>query len=87
MKINIVPYNDEWPLLFETIKKEIKKSIIDNKVIIEHIGSTSVNNLASKPIKITQVKILTHLTLFLQAFIQARIRKNRTLATRTPLNI
>ena len=49
MKINIVPYNDEWPLLFETIKKEIK-SIIDNKIIIEHIGSTSVHNLASKPI-------------------------------------
>tara|TARA_B100001250_G_scaffold11370_1_gene9862 strand:+ start:1321 stop:1827 length:507 start_codon:yes stop_codon:yes gene_type:complete len=50
MKINIVPYNDEWPLLFEKIKKEIKKSIIDNDVIIEHIGSTSVKNLASKPI-------------------------------------
>ena len=50
MKINIVPYNDEWPLLFETIKKEIKKSIVFNKVIIEHIGSTSVYNLASKPI-------------------------------------
>jgi len=49
MKINIVPYNDKWPLLFETIKKEIK-SIIDNEVIIEHIGSTSVHNLASKPI-------------------------------------
>ena len=49
MKINITPYNDKWPLLFETIKKEIK-SIIDNEVIIEHIGSTSVKNLASKPI-------------------------------------
>ena len=50
MKINIVPYNAEWPLLFEKIKKEIKKSIDDNEIIIEHIGSTSVNNLASKPI-------------------------------------
>ena len=50
MKINIVPYNNEWPLLFETIKKEIKKSIVDNDVIIEHIGSTSVKNLDSKPI-------------------------------------
>ena len=50
MKINIVPYNDEWPLLFEKIKKEIKKSIVDNDVIIEHIGSTAVKNLASKPI-------------------------------------
>ena len=49
MKINIAPYNDKWPLLFERIKKEIK-SIIDNKIIIEHIGSTSVHNLASKPI-------------------------------------
>ena len=50
MKINIVPYNDEWPLLFETIKKEIQNSIVDNDVIIEHIGSTSVKNLDSKPI-------------------------------------
>ena len=50
MKINIVRYNDEWPLLFETIKKEIKKSLVDNEVIIEHIGSTSVDKLASKPI-------------------------------------
>ena len=51
MKINIVPYNDEWPLLFETIKKEIQNSIVDNDVIIEHIGSTSVKNLDSKPIR------------------------------------
>ena len=50
MKINIVPYSDEWPLLFEIIKKEIKKSIVDNDFIIEHIGSTSVKKLASKPI-------------------------------------
>ena len=50
MKINIAPYNDEWPLLFERIKKEIQNSIVDNDVIIEHIGSTSVYNLASKPI-------------------------------------
>tara|TARA_B100000963_G_scaffold165822_1_gene144027 strand:- start:629 stop:781 length:153 start_codon:yes stop_codon:yes gene_type:complete len=48
MKINIVPYNDEWPLLFETIKKEIKKSIGDNDFFIEHIGSTSVKNFDSK---------------------------------------
>ena len=50
MKINIVKYNNEWPVLFETIKKEIKKIIDDNEIIIEHVGSTSVYNLASKPI-------------------------------------
>ena len=38
MKIKIVPYNDEWPLLFETIKKEIKKIITDNEIIIEDDG-------------------------------------------------
>ena len=50
MKINITPYNNKWPLVFETIKKEIKKNIFDNNIIIEHIGSTSVKNLDSKPI-------------------------------------
>ena len=50
MKINIVEYNNEWPVLFETIKKEIKKIIDNNEIIIEHVGSTSVYNLASKPI-------------------------------------
>ena len=50
MKIKIVPYNDEWPLRFEKIKYEIERSIVDNDVTIEHIGSTSVKNLAAKPI-------------------------------------
>ena len=50
MKVNIVPYNNEWSLLFEKIKKEINKSIVDNELIIEHIGSTSVKNLDSKPV-------------------------------------
>ena len=50
MKIKIVPYNYKWPFLFEKIKCEIKKSIVHNDITIEHIGSTSVKDLASKPI-------------------------------------
>ena len=50
MKIKIVPYNDKWPFLFEKIKHEIKKSIGKDKITIEHIGSTSVKDLASKPV-------------------------------------
>ena len=40
MKIKIKSYNDNWPYIFEDIKSKIR----------EHIGSTSVKNLASKPI-------------------------------------
>ena len=50
MRIKIVPYNEKWPYLFEKIKYEIKKSIFQDDIIIEHIGSTSVKDLASKPI-------------------------------------
>ena len=50
MKIKIVPYNDKWSFLFEKIKNELKRSIGHNDITIEHIGSTSVKNLASKPI-------------------------------------
>tara|TARA_B100001996_G_C18264857_1_gene440702 strand:- start:39 stop:545 length:507 start_codon:yes stop_codon:yes gene_type:complete len=50
MKVKIVPYNDKWPYLFEKIKHEIKRSIGHNNITIEHIGSTSVKYLASKPI-------------------------------------
>ena len=50
MKIKIVPYNDKWSFLFEKIKNELKRSIGQNDITIEHIGSTSVKNLASKPI-------------------------------------
>lgn len=43
-------YNPLYPKLYNEEKKLIKKILGKNLVLIEHIGSTSVPNLKSKPI-------------------------------------
>ena len=50
MKIKIESYNDNWPYFFEDIKSRIMDNIDKDNITIEHIGSTSVKDLASKPI-------------------------------------
>jgi len=50
MQIRLEPYNDNWPNIFKVIKCEIKNKIGKEEITIEHIGSTSVKDLASKPI-------------------------------------
>ncbi len=48
--VALVPYNMQWPLIFEA-EKQLLLEIFGNKVIsIEHIGSTSVPGLAAKPL-------------------------------------
>ncbi|MBP1947448.1 GrpB family protein [Virgibacillus litoralis] len=48
--VNLVKYNPNWKLQFEYEKKRIN-TMIGNKVVeIEHIGSTSIKGLDSKPI-------------------------------------
>ncbi len=49
--IEVVGYDNNWPLKFET-EKEFLESIIGEWVhgSIEHVGSTSVSGLAAKPI-------------------------------------
>lgn len=49
MKIEVVSYNDSWPLEFTVIKKELDETLADFDPKIEHIGSTSVISLAAKP--------------------------------------
>ncbi len=46
----IVKYNPEWVNHFEKIKEKLSKALIGIEVNIEHVGSTSVPNLAAKPI-------------------------------------
>ncbi len=49
-KIEVLDYDKNWPAVFET-EKALLLGIIRNLTIkIEHIGSTSVPNLAAKPI-------------------------------------
>ena len=46
----IEKYTSNWILYFENLKREIKKGLYGLDFTIEHVGSTSVPNLDSKPI-------------------------------------
>jgi GrpB-like predicted nucleotidyltransferase (UPF0157 family) len=46
----IVKYNPEWVNHFDKIKEKLSQFLIDIEVNIEHVGSTSVPQLAAKPI-------------------------------------
>ena len=50
MKIEMVEYRPEWAQLFRKEKAVLYTALRPAKVIIEHIGSTSVPGLAAKPI-------------------------------------
>ncbi len=48
--IPIVAYDDSWPRLFDRERQRIVAALGDRALAIEHIGSTSVPELAAKPI-------------------------------------
>jgi GrpB-like predicted nucleotidyltransferase (UPF0157 family) len=48
--IRILDYDPEWPRRFEVIAHEIRSALRNNALRIEHVGSTSVPDLAAKPI-------------------------------------
>jgi GrpB-like predicted nucleotidyltransferase (UPF0157 family) len=50
MKIEIVPYNPEWPEMYNIIKSNFYRSFGEKIVQMEHIGSTSVPGLGAKPV-------------------------------------
>lgn len=47
--ITIVPYNTDWPHIFEKEARLIKEALDENCIEIHHVGSTSVPGLAAKP--------------------------------------
>jgi GrpB-like predicted nucleotidyltransferase (UPF0157 family) len=47
--IEVVPYDANWPKIFEVEKEIISTALGDNLVAIHHIGSTAVSGLAAKP--------------------------------------
>jgi GrpB-like predicted nucleotidyltransferase (UPF0157 family) len=50
MKVSISDYNPLWPHLFQLEKQGLENVLNDKEITIEHIGSTSVENLAAKPV-------------------------------------
>ncbi len=50
-EISIIPYNPEWPNLYETEAAILRYRLPESIVIrIEHFGSTAVLGLSAKPI-------------------------------------
>lgn len=50
MKITLVKYNTDWPKMFEKERHLLLQALKNSVVQVEHIGSTSVPGLLSKPI-------------------------------------
>lgn len=48
--IVVLPYNPDWPKIFEAESQKIKNVLGDNCIAIHHIGSTSVPGLSAKPV-------------------------------------
>lgn len=46
----VVDYDPNWPLLFRTLQRRFSDALGRMAAAIEHVGSTSVPNLAAKPI-------------------------------------
>lgn len=47
-KVEIIPYQSQWPLIFLRESENIKKLLGNNVVAIHHVGSTAVPGLDSK---------------------------------------
>jgi len=56
-KIEVVPYDSQWPKVFEKESAHIKQAFGDNCVEIYHIGSTAVPGLCAKP-KIDMIAVV-----------------------------
>jgi len=48
-RIEIVPYDSNWPRLFEAESANIKRALEHNCVAVYHVGSTAVPGLCAKP--------------------------------------
>ncbi|RIA09530.1 GrpB-like predicted nucleotidyltransferase (UPF0157 family) [Flavobacteriaceae bacterium MAR_2010_72] len=46
----IQPYTSDWKANFEQLKRELENGLSGITICIEHVGSTSIPNLDSKPI-------------------------------------
>jgi len=49
-KVEVKPYNEQWPLMFEEEAHTLYEIFDSEMIDIHHIGSTSVNGLKAKPI-------------------------------------
>ncbi len=60
MRINVIPYQKRWKNEFLEIKKELSRTLKEISPIIEHIGSTSIPNLAAKDVIDVAIGVQSH---------------------------
>ncbi|WP_051247498.1 GrpB family protein [Nocardioides halotolerans] len=48
--IEVVPYDEGWPAMFEAIAGRVREALGDAVLSLEHVGSTSVPGMAAKPV-------------------------------------
>lgn len=70
--LTIVPYQDNWPALYQQERALLVPLLGDNLINIDHIGSTSVPGLAAKPIIdiLIEVKDLSLVDELTEAFLK-----------------
>lgn len=54
-KLEVVPYNSEWPNMFQNEKIALAQILNDELIKIHHIGSTSIPGLIAKPIFVPRI--------------------------------
>jgi GrpB-like predicted nucleotidyltransferase (UPF0157 family) len=59
-RVEIKPYDPNWPHIFEKEAALIRQAMADNCIAIHHVGSTSVPGLAAKP-KIDIIAVVRNL--------------------------
>jgi GrpB-like predicted nucleotidyltransferase (UPF0157 family) len=47
---SIEPYNPDWVIRFESIRKDIVDSFGDKAVLVEHVGSTAIPGMSAKAV-------------------------------------
>ncbi len=56
-RIEVLPYDPEWPGLFQAIGARLREALGTVASRIDHIGSTAVPGLAAKPVIDIQVSV------------------------------
>ena len=48
--IDLEPYNPEWPSIYARLERQIRDTLGNKALLIEHVGSTSIPELSAKPV-------------------------------------
>src|SRR5215813_11826957 len=56
--VSVVPYDPDWPNLFQSLGAQLRNSLQVVAERIDHIGSTSISGMAAKPIIDIQISVM-----------------------------